>query len=220
MKKRNGLPLALVLVASLGTSIAAPAPAVRPASWAAAVTKSGVDNLYRIEDDLYRSAQPTADGLKELASMGVKAVLDLKGDGDNFSGGSLKLLHVPMTAFGLRDDKVVAALKILADPQNRPIVVHCQHGADRTGAIVALYRVVVQGWTKDEAIREMNQGGYRHNALFSNLDRYVERADIAALRKALGITAPAASLAAKSPVLATAAQAVVTPTILSASAAK
>jgi protein tyrosine phosphatase (PTP) superfamily phosphohydrolase (DUF442 family) len=164
---------------------------LRPAVWAAPVAGTGVTNLYRVEADLYRSAQPDGAGFRELAALGVKTVLDLKGgdgDGDSAREVSLKLLHVPMTAFGLRNDRVLEALRILSDPSNRPLVVHCQQGADRTGALMALYRVVVQGWSKEDAIREMDEGGYHHSSLFSNLDRYVRAANVEALRKQLGIS--------------------------------
>jgi protein tyrosine phosphatase (PTP) superfamily phosphohydrolase (DUF442 family) len=168
----------------------------RPAEWAVAVSGTSVGNLYRIEDGFYRGAQPTAAGFKELAGMGVRTVLDLAGGpGDQrlVRDDSLKFLHVPMSAWGLHDDLVLNALRIMADSGNRPLMIHCQHGADRTGAMVALYRIVVQGWSKEAAVREMNEGGYHHNSLWKNLDRYVMRADVAALRKALGLGAPAES---------------------------
>jgi len=169
---------------------ALPPASARPAEWATAVEGTSVTNLYRIEDGLYRGAQPTAGGFKELAALGVKCVLDVAGgagDGALVGEGSLKLFHVPMTAFGLRDDRVLEALRIMADPQNRPLLIHCQHGADRTGALVALYRVVIQGWTPQNAVLEMNRGGYHHSSLFRNLETYVLKADAAVLRRKLGI---------------------------------
>jgi len=210
--RRLGLALAPVLVAGL---VAAPAFAAdRPATWATRVEDTAIANCYRVEADFYRSAQPTAEGFRRLASLGVKTVLDVAGgDGDTLvaEGTGIKLLHIPMSAFGLRDDRVLQALRILADPSNRPVVIHCQQGADRTGALVALYRVVVQGWTKEEAIREMNEGGYHHSSLFVNLDQYVQRADVGALRKALGIAA--------APVLATAQKTAAAPASVGSSAA-
>ena len=188
MKRHFFLSLVIALSLSLGVALGGE---LRPAIWAAPITSTNVTNLYRVEPDLYRSGQPDGAGFRELAALGVKTVLDLKGgdgDGDTARGASLKLVHVPMTAFGLRDDRVLEALRILSDPANRPLVVHCQHGSDRTGALMALYRVVVQGWSKDDAIREMNEGGYHHSSLFSNLDRYVRTANVEALRKQLGIT--------------------------------
>jgi len=178
--------------------LAAPGPELvaRPAEWATAVPGTSVANLYRIEDGLYRAAQPTAAGFTELAALGVHGVLDVAGGaGDEplVHSDAIRLFHVPMSAWGLHDDLVLRALRIMADPANRPLLIHCQHGADRTGALVALYRVVVQGWNKADAIREMNQGGYHHSFLWKNLDRYVDHADVAALRKALGLPESAAA---------------------------
>jgi protein tyrosine phosphatase (PTP) superfamily phosphohydrolase (DUF442 family) len=222
MKKRaipTGLFLALVLLGFPGP-LAAQATLPRPALWASAVLGTSVQNLYRVDQELFRSAQPNAAGFRELEALGVKSVLDVAGgDGDDNSsrGTKLKLFHVPMSAFGLRDARVLEALRILTDPQNRPVVIHCQHGADRTGAIVALYRVVVQGWTKEDAIREMDEGGFHHSSLFRNLDRYVLAANVEALRRKLGVTLPAPSSPANSPVIALAAAPAPAPTTASAS---
>jgi protein tyrosine phosphatase (PTP) superfamily phosphohydrolase (DUF442 family) len=195
---KKSLAPVLVLFLCAGTALAADAsspggPLARPSEWAAAVAGTSVGNLYRIEDGFYRGAQPTAAGFRELAGLGVKTVLDLAGgagDGGFVPEGSLKLVHLPMRAWSLRDDRVLEALRVMTDPANRPLMIHCQHGADRTGALVALYRVVVQGWTKEMAIEEMNRGGYHHSSLWRNLDRYVMRADVEALRKALGVQQP------------------------------
>ena len=203
MKRQTTLFLALSLVLLSGTLSAQSsrdATPARPSEWATAVSGTSVLNLYQIEDGFYRGAQPTAAGFQELADLGVRSVLNLAGGvGDRLlaGDGSVKLFHVPMSASGLRDDLVLQALRIMVDPENRPLMIHCRHGADRTGALVALYRVVVQGWTKDQAVREMNKGGYHHNALWRNLDWYVLKADAAALRRELGLPAslePKASL--------------------------
>ena len=191
MKRLRFLPV-FTLCAALAAPAFAASPAARPETWAVAVPAKSVSNLWRVEPDLYRSARPESAGFQELEKLGVKAVLDIESPADEVSakGTSLKLYHVPMNAFGLRDESVLEAMRILSDPANRPIVVHCQHGADRTGAMMALYRVVVQGWTKEDAVREMNAGGYRHSSWFSNLDRYVANADVDGLRKALKIASP------------------------------
>jgi protein tyrosine phosphatase (PTP) superfamily phosphohydrolase (DUF442 family) len=204
MTRRSTLSLALALPALFFWAIslqAAPGPELlaRPSEWATAVPGTSVANLYRIEDGLYRAAQPTAAGFTELSALGVHSVLDVAGgagDGAFVSGDAIRLFHVPMSAWGLHDDLVLRALRIMADPANRPLLVHCQHGADRTGAMVALYRVVVQGWKKADAIREMNRGGYHHTFLWKNLDRYVDHADVASLRKALGLAETAAAASA------------------------
>src|SRR5258706_589050 len=106
MKRHFLLSLALALSVSLGVALGGE---LRPAVWAAPVTSTNVTNLYRVEPDLYRSGQPDAGGFRELAALGVKTVLDLKGgDGDGDAarrtglrgrrsrlpaGGSLRALH-------------------------------------------------------------------------------------------------------------------------------
>lgn len=193
MKKWGAPVLVLFLYASVAS---AGGPVERPEDWAAPVPGTCVTNLYKIEDGFYRGAQPTAAGFRELEALGVRTVLDVaggEGDGALVPGDSLRLVHVPMSAWGLHDDRVLQALRVMADPSNRPLMIHCQHGADRTGALVALYRVVVQGWTKEKAVLEMNRGGYHHSGFFSNLDAYVMQADVDSLRRKLDLTAPVGS---------------------------
>jgi len=194
--KRRIVPLVAFAFAAIAPAFAG-TPA-RPATWAVAVPAKSIPNFYRVEPDLYRSARPQSAGFHELQALGVKTVLDVESPGDDGAahGSSLKLFHVPMNAFGLQDDLVLKALRIMADPANRPMVVHCQHGADRTGAMVALYRMVVQGWTREDALREMNDGGYHHSSWFRNLDRYVSAANVDALRKELKIVKPGGTLLA------------------------
>ena len=187
----------LVIFLSATAAIAA-GPQERPADWAVLVDGTTVKNLYKVEDGLYRGAQPTAAGFQELRKLGIKTVLNVAGGaGDDvlIQKDSLKLFHVPMRAWGLRDDLVIQALRVMTDPTNRPLLIHCQHGADRTGALVALYRVVVQGWTKEKAVEEMKRGGYHHSSLWRNLDEYVMKADVENLRKTLKVTNEAVTAA-------------------------
>ncbi len=190
--------LVVVLSAAIAASAYAGSPQTRPANWAVSVPTQSIGNLWRVEPDLYRSARPENAGFRELEKLGIKAVLDVESPADEAAakGTSLKLYHVPMSAFRLRDDRVLEAMRILSDPANRPIVIHCQHGSDRTGAMMALYRVVVEGWSKDDAIREMDKGGYHHSSWFSNLDRYVAAADVVGIRRKLGIAKPGMTLLA------------------------
>jgi protein tyrosine phosphatase (PTP) superfamily phosphohydrolase (DUF442 family) len=164
----------------------------RPAQWAQPVPEPLVPNFYRVEDGLFRSAQPGAKGLARLCDLGVATVLNLRSDHDDAEmlvPPGLRLLRVPMRAWSLRDDRLLEALRIVVDSRNRPLLVHCQAGADRTGAVIALYRIVVQGWEKAEAIREMKEGGFNHHSFWSNITRSVEQADVAWYRRQLGLAA-------------------------------
>ena len=78
------------------------------------------------------------------------------------------------------------ALRLLSDESQGPFLVHCQHGADRTGLVVAMYRIVFQGWTKEDAIAEMVDGGFGYHSIWSNLIQFIKKADIEKIKKEVG----------------------------------
>ncbi|MHC4325718.1 MAG: fused DSP-PTPase phosphatase/NAD kinase-like protein, partial [Planctomycetota bacterium] len=124
--------------------------------WAERIELPGLPNFHKVSDDLYRGAQPTAEGMKQLEKLGVKTVVNLRSvhsDRDELEGTGLAYEHIKMTAWKTEDKDVVRFLKIVTDSNQTPVFVHCQHGADRTGMMNAVYRIAVQGWSKDQAIK-------------------------------------------------------------------
>lgn len=171
-----------------------PAPAPRPDQWATPVEVAGIPNLYRVNGTLYRSAQPTRDGIARLdegvglaaGDAPIRTVLSLR---INHTDASLaadtsrvQLEHISVQSWYPEDEDVVRFLRIATDPARQPVLVHCRRGADRTGVMVAIYRVVVEDWTKADAIDEMTRGGYGFNPVWQNLVRYVEGLDVEAIR--------------------------------------
>lgn len=174
------------------TNSAAPssAAATRPANWAVKLDWPHLSNLYQVSSNLYRGAQPTADGIAELKARGMKTIIDLRNshsDPKNGASAGLKLDRVPMVPWTVNDGEVVRFLRIVADTNNLPVFVHCERGADRTGMMCAMYRIAMCGWTKDEAIKEMTEGGYHFSEAWQNIIRYVRGADIEKLKRAAGI---------------------------------
>jgi hypothetical protein len=108
------------------------------------------------------------------------------GRGQHLTG----LYKQAMKAWHPEEKEAVRFLKIVTDPKRAPVLVHCQHGADRTGTMVAVYRIAVQGWSKDEAIREMTQGGFGFHPTWSNLPKWIENLDIDRLKRQAGIKSP------------------------------
>ena len=108
-------------------------------------------------------------------------------DGDELEGTTLAYEHINMVSFYPVRQDVVSFLKIVTDPNRTPVFVHCQHGADRTGTMCAVYRVAVQGWSKDQAIEEMTQGGFGHHAVWKNLVQFIRELDIDQIKRAAGI---------------------------------
>jgi len=94
---------------------------------------------------------------------------------------------VPLIANLVDQDSLLATLRTLTDPQAGPVLVHCMQGADRTGVVVAAYRVVAQGWPKEEAIREMRQGGFGFHEQFTNLVELLRGLDVGQMRAQLGL---------------------------------
>jgi protein tyrosine phosphatase (PTP) superfamily phosphohydrolase (DUF442 family) len=162
----------------------------RPANWAQKLERPGAPNLYQVTTNLYRGAQPTAQGVAQLKAMGVKTVINLRprySDQDAVAGTGLKSVRFGTEAWHTDREDVVGFLKIVSDTNNLPAFVHCQRGADRTGMMCAMYRVVVCNWTKQDAIQEMKDGGFGFNPLWKNLATFIEKADVDELKQEAGI---------------------------------
>jgi protein tyrosine/serine phosphatase len=162
----------------------------RPVSWAQPIKLEGVPNLHKVGDNLYRSAQPTAQGMKNLRKMGIETIVNLRSfnsDRNLIGNTGIGYEHLYMKAWHPEHKEVVRFLQIVTNPKRAPVLVHCQHGADRTGTMIALYRVSVQGWTRKEAIREMTEGGFGFHEVWSNLPEWIKQLDIEAIKKEAGI---------------------------------
>jgi len=192
-RKRAKITLTLVsslllVFLTIGTTDCQQQQLPRPENWAPPVWAEGAPNLHKVSDLLYRCAQPTAAGFKELEKMGIRTVVNLRSehsDADLLAGTSLKYYEIPSRATRVREDDLLKFLKIVTNPDEGPYLVHCHYGADRTGLFVAVYRIVVQGWTKEEAIREMQKGGFGFHNTYTNIVRYLQTFDPEKFRRAL-----------------------------------
>ena len=164
--------------------------AVRPARWAQKVEVAGIINCYQVTTNLYRGAQPTAEGMKQLQKLGIRTVINLRAfhsDKDEVAGTGLKSVRFETKAWHAEDEDVIGFLKAVTDTNHLPVFVHCQRGADRTGMMCAMYRIVVCGWSKPEAIDEMKNGGFDFNPAWHDLVSFVEKADVEKLKREAGI---------------------------------
>jgi protein tyrosine/serine phosphatase len=199
--KKSELGLIAVLAASAVAPAQAqtlqtpetPAPAqTRPANWAEPISLEGVPNLHRITASLYRSEQPTALGMKNLEKLGIRTVINLRffnSDEDEVKGTSLRTERTKILTWSIGDKHVIEVMKMLEKTENGPFLIHCQHGADRTGLMTAMYRILEQGWSPEEALKELTDGGFGYHSMWSNIIRYVNSADVSALRAAIASSA-------------------------------
>jgi protein tyrosine/serine phosphatase len=162
--------------------------AARNARWAAPIALDGVPNLHQITPTLYRSEQPTPLGFQNLEKLGIRTVINLRAfsnDDDEVRGTALRTERVRILTWNVDDAQVIEVMRMLRDTGNGPFLIHCKHGADRTGLMSAMYRVLEQGWTVDDALAELTGGGYGYHAMWKNILRYVRSADVDKLRAAI-----------------------------------
>lgn len=150
------------------------------------INLAGMDNLYKVSDGLYRSEQPDNSDMKKLDSLGIRSVLNLRhycNDRKETGDLNLNLHDIHVNTWTMSYEELVKSLQYIKTAE-KPLLVHCKHGSDRTGVVVAGYRIVFEKWSKEDAITEFTseQFGY-HAALFPNLLRLIENIDEEKLRK-------------------------------------
>lgn len=177
------------------TGLAWVAPPIpdRPKTWAQPVKLAGVPQLYRVTDELYRGDQPSPLGMQNLKKLGIKTIVNLRtfhSDRDKIGETGLEYEHIYMKPWHGEAEDAVRFLQIVTDPKRTPVLVHCQRGADRTGAMIAVYRLAVQGWSKEEAIREMTGGGFGFHQTWENLVEWIRDLDIDSVKRKAGLNHP------------------------------
>ncbi len=196
MKNFARIAFAFILLASSGFTSAAiadtAATASRPAQWAQAVKKNGLPNFFQITPNFFRGAQPKAAGAQEIENLGIKTVVSLRAFHDDVKQlpkGNFEQVSIRFKTWHAEDEDVIKFLKIVTDPARGPVMVHCLHGSDRTGTMVAVYRLAVEGWSKDDAITEMVNGGYGYHPMWKNLKRYLRNLDVEKIKREAGLSA-------------------------------
>lgn len=145
------------------------------------------ENLYRINDSIYRGEQPNKEGALSLQKLGIKSVLNLRSfatDGSELKETELRSYHERINTWVLSETDVIDALRLLMQSE-KPVMIHCKHGSDRTGTIVAAYRIVFEGWSKERAIEEMLRENYGFHPCFQNLIFLLEHLDLDRIKQEL-----------------------------------
>ncbi|PVZ85897.1 protein-tyrosine-phosphatase [Serratia sp. S1B] len=143
-------------------------------------------NFHQVSPEIFRSAQPDATQMQAIEQQGIKTVLNLRQWNDDDSeakGTHLVLRRVPINAAVINDDNVVSALREVRFAQ-KPLLVHCWHGSDRTGLVVAMYRLVFERANKSEVLAELRQPqfGY-HETYYPNIARYINNVNVDLIRQ-------------------------------------
>jgi protein tyrosine/serine phosphatase len=126
----------------------------------------GIKNFYQVDQNVYRGAQPTGGGFKYLAKIGVKTVIDLRAADERseseesmVTAEGMKYVSVPMTGLTAPTEAQISRILGILEADTGPVFVHCKRGADRTGVVIASYRIDHDGWDNAHALSEAKARG-------------------------------------------------------------
>jgi uncharacterized protein (TIGR01244 family) len=139
-----------------------------------------IDNFGRINEGYYRGAQPDGRDYADLAALGVKTVIDLQADGDNqheeqlVRAAGMTFYRIPMTTrVEPTSEQLALFRKLVNDSAHQPVYVHCAGGRHRTGVMTAVYRMENDGWTAEQAFREMKKYDFGMDFLHPEFKKFV-----------------------------------------------
>ena len=144
-------------------------PSAMRSAYAEKLRLPGLPNSGRINDHLYRGAQPRFEGWAELSKLGITTVVDLRGDDPGTMDGerrrveslSMRFVHIPISGWSPpTDEQVVQFLSLFRNDPKEKIFVHCRFGNDRTGVFIATYRMALEKWPAEQALKEMYFFGF------------------------------------------------------------
>lgn len=144
-----------------------------------AVTNEDLPNFHQVDQNFFRGAQPTQEGIRLLASQGVKTIINLRAADEGgcveewwTQEAGLRYFNVPMKGTGRPTEaQVQTVLALINAAANQPVFVHCKRGKDRTGTIVACYRIAHDHWTSQQAVAEARKLGMQWSEF--GMKRYV-----------------------------------------------
>jgi tyrosine-protein phosphatase SIW14 len=157
----------------------------RQSTWAQKIEVKHLENFYKVNDTIYRCEQPDKKAFKQLEKMGIKSDLNLRdnySDKDDLKKRDIETYRVKMNSENIEDKDIIKALRTIVKAP-KPLVVHCKHGADRTGVVMAMYRIVMCNWTKKQAIAELEKGGYHFKTKYVNIIKYITDVDVVKIKK-------------------------------------
>lgn len=124
-------------------------------------------NFSQINDRLYRGGQPKREGFKRLSELGIKTVVNLRRADDRARADEARAEAAGLSYFNVAmpiharptHEQIERVLSIIKNPDNGSVFIYCRRGADRTGTVIAVYRISNDGWTSEKAQAEANQNG-------------------------------------------------------------
>jgi tyrosine-protein phosphatase SIW14 len=137
-------------------------------AWPAQVEAPGIPNFHQVNQHVFRGGQPAAEGWQSLAKLGVRTVIDLRrsdehstaAEAQEVKAAGMNYVNVPMKGVVAPTNEQIFKILSLLDSQE-PVFVHCKRGADRTGTVIACYRIAHDRWERKQALNEAKSLGMR-----------------------------------------------------------
>jgi uncharacterized protein (TIGR01244 family) len=172
---------ALLVALSLGAPAAAKGAAGAGSATAVAdISRIHIDNFGRVDAMYYRGAQPEGHDYADLAALGVKTIINLTSDDAApdekamAEQAGLRYVQIPMTTHDAPTSAQLAEfMKLVDDAASQPVYVHCVGGRHRTGVMTAAYRMTQDGWTADQAFKEMKDYKFGADFLHPEFKKFI-----------------------------------------------
>ncbi|OAL87551.1 dual specificity protein phosphatase family protein [Acinetobacter terrae] len=175
MIKRTALALLLSSSSLVGciTSPAIPSQQ-RPQHWGTMLNQR--DNFYQISEHVFRSEQPTAELIPQLKIHHIDVVINLRSrnaDLNVLASSDFKLVHIPIHTWAMSREDLLQVMRQIQQAKilNQKVLIHCYHGSDRTGASIAMYRIIFENWKIEDALNEMKHGGYGFHPVWIHIEK-------------------------------------------------
>jgi len=171
--------MACCVIFSLITSVGATSDRRKEKEKRSEVEESDVKNFGRVNNHIYRGGQPKDGEYRELAAIGIKTVIDLREDAENFARRSTENAGMRYVNLRLNSKRPPTAeeskqfLALVNDQRNWPVFVHCAGGRHRTGVLIAVYRMEIDGWDAKRAYREMKDFKFYSSWGHGDMKEYV-----------------------------------------------
>lgn len=160
----------------------------RPHQWGSLLNTPS--NFYKISEVVYRSEQPNAELIPLLKENKIDIVINLRNrnkDKTVLANQPFQQMHIPINTWAIDRNDLLAVMQTIqkAEQNNQKVLVHCYHGSDRTGASIAMYRIIFQNWSTDDALNEMKHGGYGFHPIWRNIEALFTPENIRWIREQL-----------------------------------
>ncbi|OTG66947.1 protein tyrosine phosphatase [Acinetobacter sp. ANC 4470] len=160
----------------------------RPSNWGKVIHQA--NNFYQISEQLFRSEQPNAELIPQLKTQHIDAVINLRSRNADLAvlpSTDFKLIHIPIDTWAMNREDLLQVMQHIqqAQTRNQKVLIHCYHGSDRTGASIAMYRIIFENWQTEDALNEMKHGGYGFHPVWINIEKIFSPENIKWIRQQL-----------------------------------